>query len=118
MYTAYPDDPSEVTVDQQHETGNDGFSNPEESILSSVAIHNKMIQFANRDAGDLFAYTSIREPVQYLNRNHQPAKRKGGRPPRDFDLTEDFCDFCFLVQQGNLAEALPLYYYLIHFSGG
>lgn len=114
MYTAYPDDESEAIAlpeDKANEPSN-------ESILSSVAIHNKMVQFAERDAGELFSYISVREPTQYRHHGHQPMKRKGGRPPRDFELTEDFCDFCKLIEQGNLTEAIPLYFYLTRFSGG
>lgn len=105
MYTASPDEPAPI-------------SDEERQHKRIVAINNKMVKYSKRSAGELFAGISIREPVEYKGRSHRPTKKKGGSPPRDFELTETFCDFCKLVRDGQFAEARPIYFYLVRFSGG
>ncbi len=108
MYTAYPDE--EPIVVQKKIT-----PKPSKSVIKLVAINN-MIRYSQRSASDLFAGIGPGEKTQYSHK-HQQMKKKGGRPPKDYELTEAFCDFCRLVQKGHYREALPLYYYLLKHSG-
>ena len=105
MYTAYPNEESNDVV-------------VVETKSSKLVAINNMIQYSKKSASDLFAGMGPGEKTQYSHK-HANMKRKGGnRPPREYELTEVFCDFCRYVQLGQYGEALPLYYYLRHFSGG
>ncbi len=111
MYTAYPDPEPEAVI-----TTSVNF--PAETVRSEnlAKLYKKIQDFVkNHSAEDFAGCSPAGEPTRYKT-NSKAKKVKGGKPPRDYFLTEEFIDLTLLVSQGNFEEALPIYFQLSRFA--
>lgn len=102
MYTAYPDEP-EVQVEEV----------PSREEIRHQKLVSNLYKFIETHSGADFGGITPNniEKTQYTHVT-KGYKRKGGKPPIDFSLTEQFVDLQLLVQQGQISEALPIYFHL------
>lgn len=81
-------------------------------LAISPVLLRKIQRFIDTHSGGDFG--GIQPPVEKTQYKHPGSalKRKGGGPPKDFSLVEDFVDLQIAVETGDFETAIPLYYKL------
>lgn len=110
MYTAEPTE-TITAVDSAPviKEGNRTISQAEK-MLNNIAHYIKA-----HTAGDFAGLSPRTEKTQYTH-NSRALKPKGGNPPKDYSLAEDFVDLQQAYRTENLEEALPLYFKLRQYA--
>ena len=81
--------------------------------MPSESLFADMLEFRKAMKAEDFAevHAPLDEKVQYTH-SHKDMKKKGGHPPKDYQLVDTFIDFCKAFDGGDVQEALTLYLYL------
>ena len=105
MYTAYPD-PEPTTTDV--------IEIPDEvkAEAEKAKLYGKIQRFVEtHTAADFSGLSPQAEKTQYTH-NSKALKLKGGKPPKDYALVEDFVDLQLFVLAEDFVSALPYYFRL------
>ena len=110
MYTAEPTDSTDVTALPELPAEGEQPESQAEKLLNNISRYIR-----SHTAGDFAGLSPRTEKTQYTH-NSRALKPKGGNPPKDYSLAEDFVDLQKAALTADLEQALPLYFKLRQYA--